>query len=112
PAAVLALLRPLSQTVPPENPLFRTGAGRRLCCRQVQRIVAGRCQEAGITKTMTPHVLRHTFATRLYNATGDLRLVQVALRHAHVTTAEIYAQVDPKRLEMAVRSAEMAPKTL
>jgi len=36
----------------------------------------------------------------------------VALRHAHVTTAEIYAQVDPKRLEMAVRSAEMAPKTL
>ncbi len=111
PAAVLALLRPQSQTVPPENPLFRTGTGRRLCCRQVQRIVAGRCQEAGITKTMTPHVLRHTFATRLYNATGDLRLVQQALRHQFITTTQIYAQVDPKRLEMAVRMANMPPKT-
>ena len=112
PTTVLALLRPLSQSVPPGHALFRNGTDRRLSTRQVQRIVARRCHEAGIAKTITPHVLRHTFATRLYNATGDLRLVQVALRHAHVTTAEIYAQVDPKRLEMAVRSAEMAPKTL
>ncbi|MBE0564592.1 MAG: tyrosine-type recombinase/integrase [Krumholzibacteria bacterium] len=108
---LLAMLRPLAASVPPGHALFRTGTDRRLSTRQVQRIVALRCQEAEICKRMTPHTLRHTFATRLYNATGDLRLVQVALRHAHVTTAEIYAQVDPARLAAAVRSAEMAPKT-
>ena len=108
---VLGMLRPLAASVPPGHALFRTGTDRRLSCRQVQRIVARRCQEAEIRKHVTPHTLRHTFATRLYNATGDLRLVQVALRHAHVTTAEIYAQVDPARLAAAVRSPEMAPKT-
>ncbi len=108
---LLGMLRPLAESVPPGHALFRTGTDRRLSTRQVQRIVAARCQEAGVCKHMTPHTLRHTFATRLYNATGDLRLVQVALRHAHVTTTEVYAQLDPARLEAAVRSPEMASKT-
>jgi integrase/recombinase XerD len=63
----------------PEAPLFATG-GRRLSTRQVQRIVSRRVQEAGITKPITAHSLRHSFATRLYNATGDIRLVQQALQ--------------------------------
>ena len=80
----------------PGTPLFATG-GRRLSTRQVQRIVTKRVQEAGITKPITAHSLRHSFATRLYNATGDIRLVQQALRHTHVSTTETYAQVDPLR---------------
>lgn len=80
----------------PGTPLFATGE-RRLSTRQVQRIVSRRVQEAGITKPITAHSLRHSFATRLYNATGDIRLVQQALRHAHVSTTETYAQVDPLR---------------
>lgn len=76
--------------------LFAT-RGRRLSTRQVQRIVTRRVQEAGITKPITAHSLRHSFATRLYNATGDIRLVQQALRHNHVSTTETYAQVDPLR---------------
>lgn len=80
----------------PGSPLFATG-GRRLSTRQVQRIVTRRVQEAGITKPITAHSLRHSFATRLYNATGDIRLVQQALRHTHVSTTETYAQVDPLR---------------
>ncbi len=80
----------------PEAPLFASGE-RRLSTRQVQRIVSRRVQEAGITKPITAHSLRHSFATRLYNATGDIRLVQQALRHAHVSTTETYAQVDPLR---------------
>jgi integrase/recombinase XerC len=78
----------------PEAPLFATG-GRRLSTRQVQRIVSRRVQEAGITKPITAHSLRHSFATRLYNATGDIRLVQQALRHAHVSTTETYARSIP-----------------
>jgi integrase len=54
-------------------------------------------REAGITKPITAHSLRHSFATLLYNQTGDIRLVQQALRHQHVSTTEVYAQVDPLR---------------
>ncbi|MBK9471832.1 MAG: tyrosine-type recombinase/integrase [bacterium] len=76
--------------------LFACGQ-RRLSTRQIQRIVTRRIAEAGIDKPITAHSLRHSFATLLYNQTGDIRLVQQALRHTHVTTTEIYAQVDPKR---------------
>jgi integrase/recombinase XerC len=91
----LAVLAPLI-TRAAEAPLFTAG-GRRISTRQVQRIVQRRLREAGIDKELSPHSLRHTFATRLYNQTGDIRLVQVAMRHQHVATTEYYAQVDPLR---------------
>jgi len=90
---------------PTNQPLFRSGAGRRLSCRQVQRIVSKRLQEAGIDRHLSPHVLRHTFATRLYNQTGDIRLVQTALRHEHIETTKVYAHVDPQRLRQAINGA-------
>lgn len=95
-------LRDLTSGTELTQPLFHTGTGKRLSCRQVQRIVNRRCREAGITKAITPHSLRHTFATRLYNATGDIRLVQVALRHESIATTQTYAQLDQRRLEQAV----------
>jgi integrase/recombinase XerC len=100
--AALDAIRPLTSGTLAGHSLFRNASGNRLSTRQVQRIVWRRCVEAGITKRVTPHVLRHTFATRLYNQTGDIRLVQKALRHEHVTTTETYAQVDPRRLKNAV----------
>ncbi len=102
--AALNALRLLAGGTLAGHPLFRNASGNRLSMRQVQRIVANRCREAGITKPVTPHLLRHTFGTRLYNQTGDIRLVQKALRHEHVTTTETYAQVDPRRLMDAVES--------
>ena len=84
-----------------DGPLFMAH-GRRLSTRQIQRIVTARVQEAGITKPITAHSLRHSFATRLYNQTGDIRLVQQALRHAHVTTTEVYAQIEPARWRSAI----------
>jgi integrase/recombinase XerC len=101
---VLDALRPLAGGTDLGHSLFRNGKGQRLSHRQVQRIVSSRCRDAGITKPVTPHTLRHTFATRLYNKTGDIRLVQKALRHEHVTTTETYAQVNPKRLIDAVEA--------
>ncbi|MBU1071895.1 tyrosine-type recombinase/integrase, partial [bacterium] len=85
----------------PDEPLF-TARTRRLSIRQIQRIVTARVYEVNITKRITAHSLRHSFATRLYNQTGDIRLVQLALRHSHVTTTEIYAQVEAKRWRKAV----------
>lgn len=79
-----------------DGPLF-TAAGRRLSTRQIQRIVTLRTHEAGIEKPITAHSLRHSFATALYNSTCDIRLVQQALRHTHVTTTELYAQIEPSR---------------
>jgi integrase/recombinase XerC len=99
---VLAALAPLI-TRAADSPLFATH-GRRLCCRQVQRLVVARVREAGIDKPITAHSLRHTFATRLYNRTGDIRLVQLAMRHQHVTTTECYAQVDPLRWRAAINA--------
>ena len=100
--AVLEVLSPIADRTDPGQALFRTSTGRRLSARQVQRIVARRCAEAGITKPVTPHTLRHTFATRLYNRTRDIRLVQQALRHGFITTTQRYVQVDPERLAAAV----------
>ncbi len=97
----LAVLLPLLAGRTPDTPLFRATGGR-LSTRQVQRIVVSSMREAGIAKPITAHTLRHTFATRLYNQTGDIRLVQTALRHKHVATTEIYAHVDPQRLRLAV----------
>ena len=101
PRLVNILSRHIGKVGRTDAPLF-AAHGRRLSTRQIQRIVIGRVAEVGITKPITAHSLRHSFATRLYNRTGDIRLVQQALRHSHVTTSEIYAQVEPARWRRSV----------
>ena len=61
--------------------------------RYVQRMVAKYRDDAGITARCTPHTLRHTYATELLRDGFNLREVQTALRHAQVSTTEIYAHV-------------------
>lgn len=98
---VLVALRPLGKGTNTGQPLFRNSRDQRLSTRQIQRIVCQRVIEAGINKPVTPHTLRHTFATRVYNQTGDIRLVQKLLRHNSIATTESYAQVAPERLKKA-----------
>jgi len=86
----------------PNTPLFRGQSGRRLGQRQIQLRFAGWFQEAGISRPASLHSLRHTFATRLYEKTGDLHLVQRALGHRQITTTEIYAKVGEGALRRAV----------
>ena len=107
PALVRMLGRYLGNNAPeantgPNAPLFRSQAGRRLGARQVQLRFAALCKTVGITRRVSIHSLRHTFATRLYEKTGDLYLVQRALGHRHITTTEIYARVSDDRLRRAV----------
>ncbi|MCC6311583.1 MAG: tyrosine-type recombinase/integrase [Trueperaceae bacterium] len=90
-------------TIDAESPaLFLSNRRRRLSARQVQRIVAGWLRAAGIEKDITPHGLRHSFATHLYQRSRDLLAVQRALDHRHVSTTQIYAQGSDEAREAAL----------
>ncbi|MHB9023454.1 MAG: tyrosine-type recombinase/integrase [Armatimonadota bacterium] len=82
--------------------LFLSQRGTRLSPRQVGYRFAHWLREAGIEKAITPHGLRHTFATRLYSRTGDLLLVQRALGHRNIATTEIYTHLVDGALEEAL----------
>jgi integrase/recombinase XerC len=82
--------------------LFISQRGTRLSPRQVGYRLAYWLRAAGIDKPITPHGLRHTFATRLYSRTGDLLVVQRALGHRHIATTEIYTHLVDGVLEDAL----------
>lgn len=75
------------------------GEGKRLTPRSVQRIVKKYTQLAGIVKKVTPHGLRHMFATDLLQSGADIRSVQTMLGHASITTTQIYTHVTNKQLK-------------
>jgi len=82
--------------------LFVSSRGTRICARQVAQRLAYWLGKAGIQKNITPHGLRHTFATHLYAATSDLLLVKRALDHSDISTTEIYTHLADDALEDAL----------
>ena len=70
----------------------------RLTARSVQRSIKKYALIAGISKKVTPHVLRHTFGTDLLRSGADLRAVQVLMGHSSITTTQIYTHITDKHL--------------
>ena len=85
-----------------EDPLFVSKRRRRISARQVENIIKQLKKDSEIDVDITPHTLRHTFATRVYNKTGNLRIVQTLLGHSSIKTTEIYTHVGREDLQKAV----------
>ena len=73
-------------------------AGERLTPRSIERVIKKHAVKAGITKKVTPHVLRHSFATDLLSNGADIRSVQQLLGHASINTTQIYTHVTDSHL--------------
>ena len=82
----------------PDQALFRGARGGPLNPRQVQKVMQSARLQLGLPASATPHALRHSFATHLLNAGGDLRTIQELLGHANLSTTEAYTAVDTARL--------------
>jgi len=84
--------------------LFLSQLQKRIATRQIQRRLDQWIVKAGISKRITPHSLRHSFATGLYARTSNILVVQQALGHASVSTTEIYAHLFDEALEEALET--------
>ncbi|MFM1852294.1 MAG: hypothetical protein RIS54_1978, partial [Verrucomicrobiota bacterium] len=83
----------------PQAPVVVTARHQRLPVRQVQLLLKRYLALAGLPLDLTPHKLRHSYATHLLNAGADLRLVQELLGHAQLATTQIYTHVSVARLQ-------------
>lgn len=85
-----------------EEPMFvniaKNKVTGRLTPRSIERIVQQYATKAGISKKVTPHVLRHSFATNLLSNGADIRSVQMMLGHANIATTQVYTHVTDKQL--------------
>ncbi len=81
-----------------DSPLFVGVQGKRLNARVIQTLMQRLRSALGLPDTATPHALRHSFATHLLSAGGDLRTIQELLGHASLAATQVYTEVDTKRL--------------
>ncbi len=88
--------------------VFTTKEGGLLDPRYIQRMVKRYAGKAGIEKDISPHTLRHSFATDLYRETSNIRLTQKALGHANLATTQIYTHIVDEELEGALKSFRAA----
>ena len=103
--AVEVYLRLCPYPTEPDAALFRGVRGGALGPRAVQKVVEQVRLQLGLPASVTPHAMRHSFATHLLNAGGDLRAIQELLGHASLSTTQAYTAVDTARLMEVYRRA-------
>ncbi len=86
---------------PQEAAVFINGKGTRLTTRTVRRVVRDVARRLGLPASVTPHTLRHSFATHLLDRGADLRSVQELLGHKNLSTTQLYTHLTTKRLRQA-----------
>ncbi len=90
--------------------LFPGRHGRALTTRNVQAIISRAAKRAGIQKHVTPHKMRHSFATHLLEAGTDVRVIQELLGHSNLQTTQIYTHVSKEQLQKVHSPLETMPK--
>ncbi len=87
------------------GPLFVNRFGGRMTARSVQRMLKKYLLAVGLDPSLTPHKLRHSFATHMLDAGADLRSVQELLGHANLPSTQIYTHITPERLKKVYEKA-------
>ncbi|MBL1434790.1 MAG: tyrosine recombinase XerC [Rhodobacteraceae bacterium] len=109
--AVDAYLKTCPYDLPIDGPLFIGMRGKRLGARAVQKLMEALRRQLGLPSTATPHALRHSFATHLLEAGGDLRTIQELLGHASLSSTQVYTNLDQTRLMEVYEQSHPAAKS-
>lgn len=103
--AVAAYLRACPYEMTPDAALFRGSRGGSLNRRHIAAVMEATRLQLGLPATATPHALRHSFATHLLAAGGDLRAIQELLGHASMQSTQVYTAIDTGQLMKIYRNA-------